>query len=83
MSYERGCQEKTTPVRGCSEIFLCSQPLKLRCGLAVMAALGARPRIRLCSPILQLNGEFRVDGVVLLSQPELPLCIAELPHRAT
>lgn len=36
MSYERGLSRKNYSCAGRSEIILCSQPLKLHCGLAVM-----------------------------------------------
>jgi len=36
MSYERGLSRKNYSCAGGNEEFLCNQPLKLPCGLAVM-----------------------------------------------
>jgi hypothetical protein len=62
-----GCQEKTTPVPAAVEEFLCSQPLKLHCGLAVMLRRTQGPDLSGCSPILLSSEELSAESAVLLS----------------
>jgi len=57
MSYERGLSRTNYSCAGGNEIFLCSQPLKLRCGLAVMLRRMQAPDLGGCSPILLLSEE--------------------------
>ena len=66
MSHERGCQEKTTPVPAATKVFLCSQPLKSRCGLAVLLRRTQDPDLGGCSPILLIE-ELNAERAVLLS----------------
>ncbi len=67
MSYERGLSRKNYSCAGRSEVFLCSQPLKLHCGLAVMLRQTQVPDLGVCSPILLLSEELSAERAVLLS----------------
>lgn len=67
MSYERGLSRKNYSCAACSEIFLCSQPLKLHCGLAVILRRTQVPDLGVCSPILRLSEELSAERAVLLS----------------
>ncbi len=66
MSYERGLSRKNYSRTGGKEVFPCSQPLKLQCGLAVMLRRTPDPDLGVCSPILLLNEEFSAERAVLL-----------------
>jgi hypothetical protein len=67
MSYERGLSRKNYSHAGRNEIFLCSQPLKLRSGLAVRCCARCQFQISgVCSPIL-LSEECSAESAVLLS----------------
>lgn len=67
MSYERGLSRKNYSCAGRSEVFLCSQPLKLHGGLAVMLRRTQVPDLGVCSPILLLSEELSAERAVLLS----------------
>jgi hypothetical protein len=67
MSYERGLSRKNYSYAGRSEEFLCNQPLKLHCGLAVMLRRTQSPDLGVCSPILLLIEELSAERAVLLS----------------
>src|SRR5712691_10253657 len=66
MSYERGLSRENYSCAACSEIFLCSQPLKLHCGLAVILRRTQVPDPGVCSPIL-LGEELSAERAVLCS----------------
>jgi len=66
MSYERGLSRKNYSCAGGNEVFLCNQPLKLTCGLAVMRRRTQDPDLSICSPIL-LSEELSAERTVLLS----------------
>ncbi len=65
MSYERGLSRKNYSCAGRSEVFLCSQPLKPRRGLAVMLHRTQVPDLSGCSPILLLTEELSAERAVL------------------
>jgi len=67
MSYERGLSRKNYAYAGGNEVFLCRQPLKLHCGLAVILRQTQGPDLGVCSPILLLSEELSAERAVLLS----------------
>ena len=67
MSYERGLSRKNYSRAGGNEVFLCRQPLKLHCGLAVLLRRTQDPDLGGCSPILLLSEELSAERAVLLS----------------
>jgi len=67
MSYERGLSRKNYSRAGGNEVFLCRQPLKLDCGLAVLLRRTQDPDLGGCSPILLLSEELSAERAVLLS----------------
>lgn len=67
MSYERGLSIKNYSYAGRSEVFLCNQPLKLHCGLAVLLRRAPDPDLGGCSPILLSSEELSAERAVLVS----------------
>jgi hypothetical protein len=67
MSYERGLSRKTYSCAGRSEVFLCNQPLKLHCGLAVMRRQTQGSDLGVCSLILLLSEELGAERSELVS----------------
>jgi hypothetical protein len=67
MSYERGLSRKNYSCAGRSEVFLCSQPLKIHCGLAVMLRQLQVPDLGGCSPVPLLTEELSAESAALLS----------------
>ncbi len=71
MSYERGLSRKNYSHAGGNEVYLCRQPLKLHCGLAVMLRRTHGPDLGGRSPILLRSEELGAERAVLLSSAEL------------
>ena len=67
MSYERGLSRKNYSRAGRDEVFLGSQSLKSRCGLAELLRRTQDPDLSGCSPILLLSEELSAERAVLLS----------------
>ena len=81
MSYERGLSRKNFSCAACIKNNSCSQPLKLRFGLAVLLRQTQGPEFGACSPILRRSEGFSAEGTVVLPKSELRSHIAELPHH--
>ncbi len=64
---KKGLSRKNYSRAGGNEVFLCRQPLKLPCGLAVMRRWTQVPDLGGCSPILLLSEELSAERAVLLS----------------